>query len=212
MTPPTFIIGVDECGRGSLIGEVVTSAVILPNQEESKDPKNMLWNSIKDSKKVRTHKQREELADFIKENAVAYAIGTADQNEVDEHNILKATMMAMHRALDKLITTHPHLSITPENTHIQVDGCYFKPAYKDFKHTCIVKGDSLVKSISAASILAKTHRDNSILNLVRDHPEFAAYQWQMNMGYGTYSHRKAIKTLGLTPYHRRTFTKKIDME
>ncbi len=210
LLPPTsakYVISIDEAGRGSFIGDVVAAAVILPSPIGSRDPDNVLWDSIKDSKKIRTHKQREQVAEFIKQVADGYAIGTASHTEVDELNILKATMKAMHRALDTLFANNE--DIRPDNSIIYVDGCYFKPDYKDFKHRCVVKGDALVKAISAASILAKTYRDNGVISLVKNYPEHEKYGWLTNMGYGTYGHRKAIKQYGLTPYHRKTFTKNV---
>ncbi|MBN1132168.1 MAG: ribonuclease HII [Bacteroidales bacterium] len=175
--------GCDEAGRGCLAGPVFAAAVIFPG-----DFNHPLLN---DSKKM-SSLQREKAADIIKKTALSYALGQADVKEIDRLNILKASIIAMHRALDQL-------SIFPE--HIIVDGNRFTP-YRHIKHQCIVKGDGKYTSIAAASILAKTERD-SYMNLL--HRQFPLYGWNRNKGYPTEAHRKAINDYGISPYHRRTF-------
>jgi len=180
--------GVDEVGRGSLMGSVVAAAVILPL-----DFKN---ENLKDSKKLTTQ-ERESLAKIIKEEAIAWAIAEASETEIDKVNILQATFLAMHRAIEKLKPT-PEVLI--------IDGNRFLP-YKQIPYHCIVKGDNHYMAIAAASILAKTHRDAMV---VRQAKEFPEYQWQKNKGYATKKHREAIVEHGLSPLHRKTFRIKID--
>ena len=175
--------GCDEAGRGCLAGPVVAAAVILPN-----DYKHPLLN---DSKKL-TEKQRYKLREEIEKSAMAFAVGVVDNHTVDEINILKASIKAMHLALEQL-------KITPE--HIIVDGNRFIK-YKSIPHQCIVKGDSKYLSIAAASVLAKTYRDDLMNNL---HIQFPHYNWKKNKGYPTEEHRKAIRAFGTTEYHRMTF-------
>lgn len=175
--------GCDEAGRGCLAGPVVAAAVILPN-----DYKHPLLN---DSKKL-TEKQRYKLRGEIEKTALAYAVGIVDNQTIDEINILKASIKAMHFALDKL-------RITPE--FIIIDGNRFIN-YKNIPHQCIVKGDSKYFSIAAASVLAKTYRDDLMNNL---HNQFPQYNWKKNKGYPTIEHRKAIREFGTTPYHRLSF-------
>ena len=175
--------GCDEAGRGCLAGPVVAAAVILPP-----DFKNDLLN---DSKQL-TEKQREALRPVIEEQAVAWAVAFIDNHEIDKINILKASIKGMHRAVDRLGTRPGHLLI---------DGNRFYP-YPGIKHTCIIKGDGKYLSIAAASVLAKTHRDEFMMKL---HAEFPGYDWSSNKGYPTKKHREAIASLGVTPYHRRSF-------
>ena len=175
--------GCDEAGRGCLAGPVVAAAVILTN-----DYKHPLLN---DSKKL-TEKQRYSLREEIEKSALAYAVGIVDNQAIDEINILKASIKAMHLALEQL-------KIAPE--HIIVDGNRFIK-YKNIPHQCIVKGDSKYFSIAAASVLAKTYRDDLMNEL---HDQFPHYNWQKNKGYPTIEHRKAIREFGTTPYHRMTF-------
>ena len=182
-TKNTIEAGCDEAGRGCLSGPVVAAAVILP-----KNFKNEILN---DSKKL-TEKMRYELRPIIEKEALAWAVGIVDNNEIDEINILKASFLAMHRALDQLKTI-------PES--ILVDGNRFTP-YKNIQHHCIVKGDGKYLSIAAASILAKTYRDDIMNDLAKQHPE---YGWDGNKGYPTVKHRAAIKEFGTTPYHRMSF-------
>lgn len=175
--------GCDEAGRGCLAGPVFAAAVILPDRFS-----NELLN---DSKQL-SEKQREKLRPVIEQEALAWAVASVDNHEIDEINILNASILAMHRALDQL-------SIRPE--HIIVDGNRFKK-YRDIPHLCIVKGDGKYMSIAAASILAKTHRDEYMNRL---HDRFPAYNWQKNKGYPTKEHRNGIRQFGITDFHRRSF-------
>ena len=175
--------GCDEAGRGCLAGSVFAAAVILPVDYE-----NALLN---DSKKL-TEKQRYALRTQIETDALAWAVGEVTADEIDKINILNASILAMHRALDAL-------SIRPEA--IIVDGNRFKP-YHDVLHTTIVKGDGKYLSIAAASILAKTYRDDYMAAL---HEEYPDYAWDRNAGYPTEAHRAAIAAHGPTPYHRQSF-------
>ncbi|UMB60136.1 ribonuclease HII [Lutibacter sp. A80] len=175
--------GTDEAGRGCLAGPVVAAAVILP--EDFEHP------LLNDSKQL-TEKQRELLRPFIEENAIAYGVSYINELKIDEINILQASILAMHKAIEKL-------SVTPE--HIIVDGNKFKP-YKTIPYKTIVKGDSKYMSIAAASVLAKTYRDEFMQKIDL---EFPAYYWKKNKGYPTKQHRNAIRESGVTPYHRKTF-------
>ena len=175
--------GCDEAGRGCLAGSVYAAAVILPS-----DYQNELLN---DSKKL-TAKKRYALREEIERDAIAWAVGIVTPEEIDKINILNASFLAMHRALDQL-------SVRPEA--VIVDGNRFKP-YQDLPSTTIVKGDGKYLSIAAASILAKTYRDDYMLSLAEEYPE---YDWQSNMGYPTKKHRQAIREHGITPYHRKSY-------
>ncbi len=175
--------GCDEAGRGCLAGPVVAAAVILP--------RNYKHDILNDSKKL-TKKQRDELRPEVEEHAIAWSIGIATHQEIDKINILNASFLAMHRAIDQLRNK-------PE--YLLIDGNRFT-AYPEIPHRCIVKGDSKYYSIAAASILAKTHRDKLMEKLAERHPE---YHWNTNVGYPTKQHRSAIKDFGITPYHRRSF-------
>jgi ribonuclease HII len=176
--------GCDEAGRGCLAGPVFAAAVIL---DEGKTIKG-----LDDSKKL-TEKQRISLRQEIEEKALSFGVAMLSNLEIDKHNILKASFMAMHAALDKL-STEPSLLL--------IDGNRFIP-YRKIKHECIVKGDGKYQCIAAASILAKTYRDEYMSNL---HEQFPQYGWKQNMGYPTASHREAIKKHGVTPLHRLSFT------
>ena len=176
--------GCDEAGRGCLSGPVVAAAVILP-----KDFKHEWLN---DSKQISENK-RNLLRPIIEEKALAWGVGMVHEKEIDEINILKASFLAMHRAIDQLV-------FKPE--FLLIDGNRFTPYY-DIPHECIVKGDSKYLSIAAASILAKTHRDNFMDKL---HDEFPVYNWSQNKGYPTKQHRQAIRDFGDCKYHRKTFT------
>jgi ribonuclease HII len=176
--------GVDEAGRGCLAGPVVAAAVILPA-----DYKHSLLN---DSKQL-SKKQRELLREDIYRDAVAWAVGEATPVEIDDINILQATFLAMHRAVEKL-------ALTPE--YLLIDGNRFK-TYKTIPHACMVKGDGRYLSIAAASVLAKTHRDDLMCALAR---EFSYYGWEHNAGYPTKKHREAIAAHGTTLHHRHSFT------
>lgn len=175
--------GCDEAGRGCLAGSVYAAAVILPPDYHNE--------RLNDSKKL-TARQRYTLRQDIERDAVAWAVGVVTPQEIDQINILNASILAMHRALDQL-------QVRPEA--IIVDGNRFKP-YRDLPHTTIVKGDGKYLSIAAASILAKTYRDDEMVRLAQEYPD---YDWQHNMGYPTRKHREAIRQHGITPYHRRTF-------
>lgn len=175
--------GCDEAGRGCLAGSVYAAAVILPPDYHNE--------RLNDSKKL-TARQRYALRQDIERDAVAWAVGVVTPQEIDQINILNASILAMHRALDQL-------QVRPEA--IIVDGNRFKP-YRDLPHATIVKGDGKYLSIAAASILAKTYRDDEMVRLAQEYPD---YDWQHNMGYPTRKHREAIRQHGITPYHRRTF-------
>ncbi len=175
--------GLDEAGRGCLAGPVVAAAVILPKDFHDK--------LLTDSKQLNA-KQRQQLIDVVKTYAIDYAIAEVDHETIDQINIYKASVMAMHRAVDQL-------KIKPE--HLLVDGNRFI-SYPFVQHTCIVKGDSKYFSIAAASILAKTYRDEWMKNAALQYP---GYGWERNAGYPTIEHRKAVLSLGPTEIHRKTF-------
>ncbi len=175
--------GTDEAGRGCLSGPVVAAAVVLP--EGFKHP------FLNDSKQL-SEKKREELRPFIEENALAFAVAFVSQQEVDELNVLQASITGMHRSIAQL-------KIVPE--FIIVDGNKFKP-YKEIPHKTIVKGDAKFMSIAAASVLAKTYRDAYMEKI---HEEFPQYNWRQNKGYPTKEHRNAIRKFGATNHHRKTF-------
>jgi ribonuclease HII len=179
-------VGCDEAGRGCLAGPVYAAAVILPE--------NFFHPDLNDSKQVK-ESVRNELRKYIEDNAVSYAVAFVDNKEIDKINILKASIIAMHRAIDAL-------TVRPE--YILVDGNKFVP-YKNIPHTCVVKGDSIYASIAAASILAKTYRDEYMNKISEEYPE---YSWEINKGYPTDKHREVVDKLGITPYHRKTFRKK----
>ena len=176
-------IGCDEAGRGSLSGPVVASAVILPKKFKNSD--------LDDSKKL-SLKKREELSKIILEEALSYEIGIVNQTEIDEINILNASILAMHKALEK---TKIDFEV------ILVDGPHFKK-YENHPHNCIVRGDSKYLAIAAASIIAKTYRDKFMREI---HNEFPNYKWCKNKGYPTKEHRLAIKNFGISKYHRKSF-------
>ncbi|RLD86549.1 MAG: ribonuclease HII [Bacteroidetes bacterium] len=175
--------GCDEAGRGCLAGPVFAAAVILD--------RNFRNEQLNDSKKL-TEKKREELRIIIEEQALAWAVATVSPEEIDDINILNASYLAMHRAIDQL-------KIKPEL--LLIDGNRFN-TYKKIPHKCIVKGDGKYMAIAAASILAKTHRDAYMLRI---HQEFPGFGWNTNKGYPTRQHKLAIYEYGLTPYHRKSF-------
>ncbi|HTJ50152.1 MAG TPA: ribonuclease HII [Cyclobacteriaceae bacterium] len=175
--------GCDEVGRGCLAGPVVAAAVILP--------KNYQHELLNDSKKL-TKEERDQLNVEIKRDALAWAVAEVDNEEIDKINILNASFKAMHLALDKL-TMKPELLL--------IDGNRFKP-YQDLKHECVIKGDAIYLSIAAASVLAKTFRDELMAAFSEKYP---GYGWNTNVGYPTDEHREGIKKLGITPLHRRSF-------
>lgn len=176
-------VGCDEAGRGCYAGPVFAAAVILDLKK-----RNPLLN---DSKKLSVQK-RNLLRSWIEENAIAWAVGTASAKEIDEINILNASFLAMHRAIDQIQRKFDHLLI---------DGNRFNP-YPTHPHHCIIKGDGKYKSIAAASILAKTHRDEYMQKIALDFPY---YDWQNNQGYGTIKHREALIKHGICEHHRKSF-------
>ena len=175
--------GCDEAGRGCLAGSVYAAAVILPPDYQNPD--------LNDSKKL-TDKKRKAIREQIERDAVAWAVGIVTPDEIDKINILNASILAMHRALDQL-------KVRPEA--VIVDGNRFKP-YQDLPYTTIVKGDGKYLAIAAASILAKTYRDDYMDALAEEYPQ---YDWKSNKGYPTKKHRAAIKEFGVTPYHRMSY-------
>jgi len=175
--------GCDEAGRGCLAGPVVASAVILPS--------NFKHPLLNDSKQL-THKQRKILEPIIKEKAISWAIGVVSPQEIDEINILNASFLAMHRAIDK---------IEDKIDLLIIDGNRFKQ-YKEIGHQCIIKGDSKYTSIAAASILAKNYRDEIMITL---DIEFPHYDWKNNKGYPTAKHREAIRQVGINKHHRKSY-------
>lgn len=188
MNPGILEAGCDEAGRGCLAGPVFAAAVIL-NPDEPVD-------GLDDSKKI-SERQRFKLREIILENALYYGVALVDNHEIDKINILNASILAMHRALDKL---------REKPAHILVDGNKFK-LYKKIPHTTVVKGDGKYQSIAAASILAKTFRDEFMVNI---HKEFPHYNWISNKGYPTADHIEALRKSGQTKYHRKTFHLKSD--
>ncbi len=176
--------GCDEAGRGCLAGPVFAASVILP--------KDFYCEELNDSKQL-TEKQRFKLRGIIEKEALTFAVGIVSSKEIDEINILNASFLAMHRAIEKL-------SIIPE--FLLIDGNRFKK-YKEIPHSCIVKGDGKYLSIAAASILAKTYRDDHMLQL---HAEYDIYDWKNNKGYPTPKHRNGIREHGISPHHRNSFT------
>ena len=188
--PDCVEAGCDEAGRGCLAGPVYAAAVILPPDIGERN--SALAQALNDSKQL-TEKRRAALRGIIEQEALAWAVVAVDNKEIDKLNILRSSITAMHRALDKL-------QLRPEN--IIVDGNRFYP-YGDTPYTTIVKGDAKYMSIAAASILAKTHRDEYMLAI---HKEYPQYKWDSNKGYPSPSHRAAIREHGATPYHRMTFS------
>lgn len=181
--PDLIEAGCDEAGRGCLSGPVFAAAVILP--------KDFDHDLLNDSKKL-SEKQRYVLREVIEKEAIAFAVASMSELEIDEVNILNASIYSMHRAVDKL-------KIRPEM--LIIDGNKFKP-YKELPHTCVVKGDGKYYSIAAASVLAKTYRDDYMISL---HEKFPHYKWNKNKGYPTSDHVEAIKKYGFTAHHRKSF-------
>ena len=175
--------GCDEAGRGCLAGSVYAAAVIFPADYQNEE--------LNDSKQL-TDKKRHQLREIIERDALAWAVGVVTPEEIDKINILNASFLAMHRALDQL-------KVRPEA--IIVDGNRFKK-YGEVPHTCIVKGDAKYLSIAAASILAKTYRDDYMDRLAEEYPQ---YDWKSNKGYPTKKHREAVRQYGVTPYHRMSY-------
>ena len=182
-SPFSLEAGTDEAGRGCLSGPVVAAAVILPKKFNHK--------FLNDSKQL-SEKQRKELRPYIEEHALAFGVSFVHQDEVDALNVLQASITGMHRAIEKLM---------PSPEFIIVDGNKFRP-YKKIPHQTIVKGDAIHMNIAAASVLAKTYRDEYMEKI---HEEFPVYNWRRNKGYPTKEHRDAIRKFGITPYHRKSF-------
>lgn len=178
-----FEAGTDEAGRGCLAGPVTAAAIILPEG---------FSNDILNDSKQLSHSKRDVLREILEQQALSFSVCHVFQDEIDEINILNASFLAMHRALD---------AMTQAPSFILVDGNRFNP-YPNIGHECIVKGDGKYMSIAAASILAKTHRDEYMAKI---HEEFPMYNWKKNKGYPTKEHREAIKQYGLSPYHRKSF-------
>ncbi len=176
--------GCDEAGRGCLAGSVFAAAVILPPDFQNEE--------LNDSKQL-SEKNRYTLRPIIEQEAIAWAIGIVTPEEIDKINILNASFLAMHRAIQQL-------KIKPD--HLLIDGNRFTP-YPGISHTTVIKGDGKYLNIAAASILAKTYRDDYMKELGKEYP---TYDWKQNKGYPTKKHREAIKDFGITPYHRKTFT------
>ena len=176
-------VGCDEAGRGSLAGPVIAAAVILPLNFKNKD--------LNDSKKI-SAKKREELSHIIKKHALAYEVGIVNPVKIDEINILNSSILAMHKALNKIDIKFKVLLI---------DGPYFKN-YKNYMHECIIRGDSKFQAIAAASIIAKTYRDKLMSKI---HKDFPSYNWLSNKGYPTKEHRKAIEKIGVSIHHRKSY-------
>lgn len=175
--------GCDEAGRGCLAGPVFAAAVVLPQK---------FWHPLLNDSKAMKASHRYLLRDIIMEQALAWAVASVDHEEIDRINILKASFKSMHMALDQL-TQKPQL--------ILIDGHLFTP-YQNIPHRCIIKGDSIYASIAAASVLAKTFRDDFMNEM---HEKYPQYKWNSNKGYGTMEHRKAIQEFGLSPIHRKSF-------
>lgn len=183
-SPTLTEAGCDEAGRGCLAGPVVAAAVIFP--------KDYTHKKLNDSKQL-TREQREKIRIEIERDAIAWAVAEVTCTEIDEINILNASFKAMHRAIDKL-SHKPELLL--------IDGNRFNK-YQAINHACIIKGDSVYLSIAGASVLAKTYRDAYMQNLAQQYP---GYGWETNVGYPTIQHRAGIRELGITPFHRKSFT------
>lgn len=186
--------GCDEAGRGCLAGPVFAASVVLPQDFQN--------DVLNDSKQL-SERQRYQLREVIQREALAWAVGVVTNEEIDQINILRASILAMHRAVAQL-------QVRPQ--HLLVDGNRFMP-YEDIPHTTVVKGDATYMSIAAASILAKTYRDEFMLRI---HKEYPQYHWDRNKGYPAPAHREAIRQHGITPYHRMTFnllgSKQLELE
>jgi ribonuclease HII len=183
LRPEELEAGCDEAGRGCLAGPVCAAAVVLPSD---------YFNPLLNDSKLMSARNREILRVELEKEAISFGVSFVDNEKIDEINILKASILGMHQALDQ-ITCTPHL--------ILVDGNIFFP-YRGIRHTCVIKGDARYLSIAAASILAKTYRDERMITL---HDEFNMYGWNRNKGYPTKIHREAIKKHGISKYHRKSF-------
>ena len=209
----TPLAGVDEAGRGPLFGRVYTSAVILPNDD------NFKFELMKDSKKFHSEKKIQEVANYIKENALFWSVTYSTEEEIDKYNILQATYMSMHKSikeiLHKTISNNSNNKLNNENVFLLIDGSSFKDftyfnneteSIATFNHKCITSGDNKYASIAAASILAKVERDNYIKELCNKYPELITnYKLNSNKGYGAKVHLEGIKQYGITQFHRKTF-------
>jgi ribonuclease HII len=188
-------VGIDEAGRGCLFGPVCVAAVIWPHE----DPEPCL--EIKDSKKV-SEKKRYLLKDYIEQNALAYSVQFVSHEEIDQTNILQATMKGMHLCIDDIRKNHTIDTLLIDGNHFKI---YTDENLEYIDHECVISGDNTYKSIAAASILAKTYRDNYIYQLVKDRPELDSYALHKNKGYGTKIHMVALKQYGPVEGHRRSF-------
>ena len=193
-----LVAGVDESNRGGLIYDVVAACVVLPQTFDDNRYKN-----IKDSKKL-SAKKRKELSEYIKTIAITYGIGIATNIEIDESNILKATMKAMNRAINQAYKKHEFQKLLIDGPHFNG---YVPPGMDNelLDHECIIKGDSKYLNIAAASIIAKDYHDTMFLQLIDENPELERYDLRNNQGYGTPKHLEAIKKYGITRFHRKTF-------
>ena len=195
LNPGILEAGCDEAGRGCLAGPVYAAAVILPSDIDfstsAPSSAELSLASLNDSKQL-SERQRYALREVIQREAIAWAVGVVSADEIDKINILRASILAMHRAVSQL-------SVRPQ--HLLIDGNRFSP-YEDIPHTTVVKGDATYMSIAAASILAKTYRDDYMLRI---HQEYPQYHWDHNKGYPAPAHRDAIRQFGTTPYHRMSF-------
>ena len=183
-------IGIDEAGRGCLLGPVCVAGVVWLQEDPNKEL------IIKDSKKIST-KKRYILKNYIEENAIAYHVQFIDNDEIDNINILQATIKGMNLCIDNIVQNHKLDTILIDGPHFNI--------YDGIPHKCIINGDNIYKSIASASVLAKTNRDDWISNLVKDNPELEKYGILKNKGYGTKEHIEAIQKYGITKWHRKTF-------
>jgi len=191
-------VGLDEAGRGCLFGPVCVGAVIWLDEDPIKDDKNY---EIKDSKKV-SEKKRTLLKDYIKDNSIAYNIQLIHHDDIDKYNILQATLRGMHLCLNNITDIINIDTILIDGNHFDF---YSDKNDKYIDHVCVIDGDNIYKSIAAASILAKTYRDEWIYKLVDENPELEKYDLKNNKGYGTKRHLDAIKEYGITKWHRKSF-------
>ena len=190
-------IGIDEAGRGCLFGPVFVAGVIWLG----KDPNETKEYILKDSKKC-SEKKRILLREYIEKNAKAFSVVKISEEEIDKTDILKATMKGMHECVDDIRSQLEIDTILVDGNHFDI---YTDKDMNPIDHECVINGDNTYKSIAAASILAKTHRDEYILNLVKENPQLSMYAIQNNKGYGTKAHMNAIRENGITQWHRKTF-------
>ena len=191
-------VGLDEAGRGCLFGPVCVGAVIWLDEDPIKDDKNY---EIKDSKKV-SEKKRTLLKDYIKDNSIAYNFQLINHDDIDKYNILQATLRGMHLCINNITDIINVDTILIDGNHFDF---YSDKNDKYIDHVCVIDGDNIYKSIAAASILAKTYRDEWIYKLVKENPELEKYDLRNNKGYGTKKHLDAIKEYGITEWHRKSF-------